>query len=305
MEKDITIVTAYFDIGRGQMKKFKRSTHDYFDYFCKWAKFKNDLVVFVESDDIKNEVLEFRSSIGLAEQTTVIAIDNVISLASETYGQIEKAIKNPVQIGYRFYPENPDSWCALYNYVTVLKAWCLNYTANVLNREGQLAWMDFGFNHGGTVYSLKSDFNIKWQYDFGEKITLFNLQKLDDRPIFDIIFSMDTYIMGSIIIVPSMLASKFWELTKKSIQALSVVGLSDDDQVVWLMCARIAPEYFSVKETVGWHKALKEYGCSKLIFNDIPAENKLKGKLKKIKKKLEAFKYSKKIYSFACNWTQK
>lgn len=302
--EDITIVTAFFDIGREKMKKFERSNELYFNYFTKWAKLKNNLVVFVENEKIKVEILNFRKSINLENRTTVIVMEDLFRISPEIYKLIEKAMNNKILSEYRLRPYNPESNSKLYNYVTVLKTWCLNYVANDLNISGQLAWIDFGFNHGGTVYSLESDFNIEWKYDFGEKITLFNLQDLDDRPVFDIIFSMDTYIMGSIIIVPAKLAEAFWQLTKYSVKILSEVGLSDDDQIIWLICSRIRPELFNIRKTSGWHKALKEYGCNKLIYIETKKERKLRNILRIIKKKFEAFNYSKRIYKVASNWIQ-
>lgn len=304
MTKEITIITAYFDIGRGSMKNFERTTNDYFDYFTKWAKLKNSLVVFVENEKMKKEVLDFRKSIGLLSRTTVVIIEDIISLAPETYKNIEKAINNEILLKYRLRPQSPDSNSSLYNYVMVLKAWCVAYAVEKLKVKGQLAWIDFGFNHGGTVFSLNSNFNVKWEYDFGEKITLFNLQPLDNRPIFDIIFSMDTYIMGSIIIVPSYLASIFWEMAQYCTKILSEVGISDDDQIIWLMSNRINPSIFNIKMVSGWHRALKEYGCSNLILQGREKESKVKVILRKIKYKYEKVNYIKRIYSVVNKWTQ-
>lgn len=304
MTKEITIVSAYFDIGRSKMKNYKRTTQDYFDYFMKWGELKNNFVIFVEDEQVKKQILKFRKSIGLENKTKVIIIEDIVSIAPESYSNIERAMNNNILIKYRLRPKNPESNKPLYNYIMILKAWCINYVANELQIKGQLAWIDFGFNHGGSVYNLKSNFNIKWEYDFGKKITIFNLQPLNERPIFDIIFSMDTYIMGSILIVPSYLAGEFWSLTQYIIKTLSEVGVADDDQIVWLMGSRIKPELFTIKEVSGWHRALKEYGCNELILRKENKKSKIKVILGKIKYKLEIIKYLKQIYDVAKNWKQ-
>lgn len=304
MGNDITFVTAYFDIGRGEMKKFERSTDVYFDYFKKWAYFKNRIIIFVQDEDIKNAILEFRRDIGLEECTTIIVIDDILKIAPDSYELIQKAIKNTVALKYRLRPNNPDSNSALYNYVMMLKAWCINYSAESLHVKGHLAWIDFGFNHGGTVYDLRSNFNVVWNYDFSDKITIFNLKPMDERPIFDIVFSMDTYIMGSVIVVPSHLAATFWEMAQYCTRILAEVGISDDDQVLWLMSARKYPELFDVKPVSGWHRALKEYGCNDLILVEHKTELKYKEKLRLIKRKFETLNYCKRIYSVASKWTQ-
>ena len=50
---DITVVTAFFDIGRGEIKKeesknLKRSPEIYFSYFNFLAELDNDMVIFTE-----------------------------------------------------------------------------------------------------------------------------------------------------------------------------------------------------------------------------------------------------------------
>lgn len=302
--EEITIVTAYFDIKRDKIKNFERTTEDYFDYFTKWAKLKNMLVVFVENKKIKDKIIEFRSGLGLKNKTIVIIVENIKNIAPNMYSLIKNTINNDILLRYRLRPGNLESNKPLYNYIMLLKAWCINYAVNNLEIKTQIAWIDFGFNHGGAVYDLKSNFNIEWSYNFGEKITLFNLQPLDNRPIFDIILSMDTYIMGSIIIVPYFLAAEFWELAQDCTKILADVGLSDDDQIIWLMCNRIKSDKFVIKKVLGWHTALKEYGCNSLVLKEKPKINKIKLILKKIKYKFEVLNYLKRIYTIASEWTQ-
>ena len=45
---DITIVTAFYDIGRGDWKYFNRKTYYYFECFERLCKLKNKIVVFSE-----------------------------------------------------------------------------------------------------------------------------------------------------------------------------------------------------------------------------------------------------------------
>ena len=45
---DITIVTAFYDIGRGDWKYFNRKTSYYFECFERLCKLKNKIVVFSE-----------------------------------------------------------------------------------------------------------------------------------------------------------------------------------------------------------------------------------------------------------------
>ena len=46
--KELTIVTAFFDIGRKNFKGLSRSNELYLSYFKYWARIKNKLVVYTD-----------------------------------------------------------------------------------------------------------------------------------------------------------------------------------------------------------------------------------------------------------------
>ena len=72
---DITIVTAFYDIGRGDWKYFNRKTSYYFECFERLCKLKNKIVVFSEIKfkslfdkiirDIKPDLIELNKMIGM------------------------------------------------------------------------------------------------------------------------------------------------------------------------------------------------------------------------------------------------
>ena len=43
-----TIVTAFFDIHRGEWKDSRLSNNDYIKHFESWARLKNDLIVYTD-----------------------------------------------------------------------------------------------------------------------------------------------------------------------------------------------------------------------------------------------------------------
>lgn len=45
---EISIVTAFFDIGRKNWKGFERDNSTYANYFKFWARVKNHIVVYTE-----------------------------------------------------------------------------------------------------------------------------------------------------------------------------------------------------------------------------------------------------------------
>ena len=48
---EITLVTDFFDIGRGQDKneELRRTASKYFDEFKRWARIQNRLIVYTDS----------------------------------------------------------------------------------------------------------------------------------------------------------------------------------------------------------------------------------------------------------------
>ncbi|CBL05387.1 Bacterial protein of unknown function (HtrL_YibB) [Megamonas hypermegale ART12/1] len=64
MIRDITIVTAYFDINRKNWKGFERSNNDYINYFKFWARIKNNLIVYTSKEFVE-DILNIRKNFGL------------------------------------------------------------------------------------------------------------------------------------------------------------------------------------------------------------------------------------------------
>ena len=48
---EITLVTAFFDIGRSSFPIYARSNDRFFDYFYFWARIQNDLIVYCAPED--------------------------------------------------------------------------------------------------------------------------------------------------------------------------------------------------------------------------------------------------------------
>ena len=296
MLKEITVVTAFFNINRENWKNFERSEDKYYEYFTGWAKIKNKLVVYVETERMRERIMQFRNSLGLGDRTSVNLIDDYQTLDTELYTSIVNATNNRLAQLYRLRPENPEVWNANYNFVMLLKMWCVKDAVFRKQASGMVAWIDFGYNHGGTAIDINSNFNFLWEYDFPEKINLFYVQKPNDRPIFDIVFLMDTYIMGTIIVGPADLWDEFWLLMKQSMIALNDCGITDDDQNIILMCYRKQPKLFELFESK-WQLPMWQFGGKHLNLVNRVREDSLFHRVgRKIKKWTADLRYALKIY---------
>ena len=73
---EISIVTAFFDIGRKDWKGFERDNTTYANYFKFWARLKNHLVVYTEPK-MAEQVKKIRADYNLLDKTTIIVIEDL------------------------------------------------------------------------------------------------------------------------------------------------------------------------------------------------------------------------------------
>lgn len=295
MKKDeITIVTAFFDIGRKNFKAIPRSNEKYVEYFKFWARIKNNLVVYTDSVMAK-AVKKVRKDYGLLDKTKVVVIDDISNIEPELLKRMIKMDNNSTFLSFRYTDEATEN-NGLYNYVMLIKAWCMKDAVERGLAKGQIAWIDFGFNHGGKVYTRSEEFNFEWKYQFNDKITYFALKADDKEPIFKKIQSYDVTIMGFMFIVPDHYCNTLWNLELQSMNSLLDLGFTDDDQLIMLMCYRKNPDIFDLKIS-DWFLPLKEHGGNHLTIKKDVNKISLKDKIlykhrvnKRNKKYLKRFK---------------
>lgn len=260
---ELTIVTAFFDIGRANWKGFERNSNKYVEYFKFWARIKNKLVVYTD-EATAQQVWKIREEYGLKNQTQVIIVNEIDRLDPEVASQLNQVVANETLLKFRERPENPESYSAKYNYVTYLKPYFIADAVKKQRIDGMIAWVDFGYNHNGEAYPDTKEFDFLWEYDFSEHIHIFTTQDIDDMPIFDIIHKMRVYISGGIIVAPALLWTELATLFRQSILHLTHCGLADADQTLLVMAYREKPSLFSVHAVMDWFMVFKEFGAKHL-----------------------------------------
>jgi len=256
---EITVVTAFFSVGRDEWKTYNRSNDKYIEYFRFWARLQNKLIVYTDRDTAE-KVLEIRKEFHLEDRTQVIIVDDVYALEPEVYTQIEMALGVSAAVNFRTCPENPESWNPKYDYVTYLKPYFVADAVKNGYVDGMVAWVDFGYNHGGQTCVNAEEFDFLWCYDFTPKIHLFAMEPIDDMPIFEIVRTMRAYIAGAVMVAPASLWQEFADLYKQSVLHLTHCGFADDDQTVSVMAYRENPDLFEIHPVDDWFIALKEVG---------------------------------------------
>ena len=280
--EEITLVTDFFDIGRGQDKNkdLRRTAQRYFDEFKRWARIQNTLVVYTDSDSAKI-IKGIRAEYGLEEKTIIIQIDNLFELVPGLLPKLEKISHNKDFLNFRYLPEassnNPK-----YDYLWMMKYYFMNdaYERGLLSEN--VVWMDFGFDHGGITYSDAEDYNFLWKYDFKNKIHISCLHDPDSVIGMQSLQFQDDCVMGCMYGLSRELVPIFWHLVEDAMNALLMLDCMDDDQQLVLMAYKARPEIFEVHVT-DWQMIMKEMGATHMkVREKLPMQAQAENPYKKM-----------------------
>lgn len=276
MKKEVTIVTAFLDIGRENFESIPRSNEKYLQNFKYWARIKNNIIVYTNSD-ISKDIMQIREEFGLADRTTIIELEDISKIEPEILNRMQEVENSQDFMDYR-YTEKTTENKAIYNYIMLLKSYFVADAVKKNLTNEFIAWVDFGYSHGGKNYKSSEEFDFLWEYDFEDKIYVFSVNEDKNIPIFKIIQSMEVTISGGLMIVPRSKAEEFWELIKKQIEVLLKLGFMDDDQLLLLMAYREKKEIFKLTKE-RWFEAIKLTGGDHLTYVPSIPKQSLKDKL--------------------------
>jgi len=260
---DITIVTAFFDIGRGDWTPDKglphylqRTTKTYLERFGHMAKLENTMVVFT-SKEFVDEIRFLRQD----RPTHIFLLDfkNSFKKLREEVTKVQQdpdyqSKINPAQA------KNPEYWNADYVVVNALKSSFVNKAikSDVIFTD-LVAWMDFGYcREESTLNGVK-----EWSYPFDKnKIHLFKIKDfVEGTDIQTIISNNDVHMTGPCIVAGKEMWPLLEKLVNHSVQELFDNGLIDDDQTFLLMSYLLKPELFQLHSVSNddWFVAFKDY----------------------------------------------
>jgi protein YibB len=258
---DITIVTAFFDIGRGDWTPDKglphylqRTTQTYLERFSHLAKLENDMVVYTSKDMVKE--IEFLRQDRPTQILTVDFQKSFIELRQKIT-DVQKSPEyqskiNPMQV------KNPEYWNADYVLVNALKSSFVNRSLDLIKTD-LIAWLDFGYCRSEeTLNGVK-----KWKYSFDKnKIHFFNIKEWKEGTyIQDVIANNDVHITGPCIVAGREMWPKLEAMVHHSVHELLKNNLIDDDQTLLLMSYLMKPELFELHPVSNsdWFIAFKEF----------------------------------------------
>ncbi len=262
---EITIVTAFFDIGRGNWKpsvqKFgaplphylERSNSVYIERFSHLCKLENKIIVYT-SAEIAPELEAIKTSTG-KENLIILPID-VFTEFSDLRSKI-KTVMNDPEFPKKINPTqilNPEYWCEDYVLVTSLKAHFVNRAINSNLIDTELAsFVDFGYCRNSKDAGQYS----KWTYDFNpDKVHFFICKEPNfadpNACVGDAVINNSVYIIGACVVAEKSKWTLLEASMRQNLEHLMSVGLVDDDQGLWLMCCLQSPQYSELRMVDYW-----------------------------------------------------
>lgn len=235
---DVTIVTAFLDIGRGSWKNFQRDHTFYLNNFKNLTGVRNDLIVFTESrffEDIR----------AMREDVRLVSIDHIRDEYSgliQSIGDIQKSAAFKNFVYDKTLPEynHPE-----YVFINYMKSFFLTTAIdNGMVKTDTSAWIDFGyvrqpeFCPTGTIlkFDTKNKINIFTMTD--------NLNFSYDQ-IKEIVRRNIVTIQGCHIVAPNHLWPWLFERMTFNLNRLMMDGFVDDDQTILLMSYLDDPSKFN------------------------------------------------------------
>lgn len=273
---NITIVTAFFDLGRGNLPAMirgrllphhqHRSVETYFEFFNNLARINNPMVIHT-TKDLAERVAAIRRKHGHDDITTIITYDELLPSEEwqSTRDQIKSIMDNEQFINMVDNPHLIEYWNPEYILVNMFKSMYVQYAIdNGFVDTPLAAWIDFGYVRNLEIIPEKV-IEKGWEYDFDpEKIHLFNQRSLDninERTLNDIIKTGDVYIQGCHIVGGVEKWSDFAKVMFNNLYYVMEQGLIDDDQTFLLLTAMTNPELVELhyNSPDDWFRVFKDY----------------------------------------------
>lgn len=192
---EITIVSAFFNIGRENYAAIPRTDHHYMVAFRTWARINNHLIIY--TDQSKAEmIMEIRKEFHLENRTTIIVVNHIEEIEPGIFKRMQEISTDKRFIDYRMIP-NATSNIATYSYLMLMKSW---FMADAVNRglaSDMVAWIDYGYNHVDELFYIDGifkdfDFPIGIRADLKD---LFLKKLTDDKNTVTIIYNLNRHIL--------------------------------------------------------------------------------------------------------------
>lgn len=252
------IVSAFYDIGRGQWQHYARSSDRYFDCFARLCLLQNDIVVFSQPQFRERfEALQRR------KPNLTLVYDDIFARHAALLERIRGVQQDPAFRAGIGPIESPEYNSAEYVLVNYLKS---EFCCQALETapHAQVAWIDFGYLRKPRQLPRSG----RWESPWTQGLHFFGLRDIDE-PV-DLLKTIQTntvYIQGCHLVGQR----GDWPLMRDGMAAameeLLARGWVDDDQTLLLMLARQHRDRITVHanppdERLGWFNLFRRFNAA-------------------------------------------
>lgn len=247
---DITLVTAFFDLGRsawtpkeGFPAIYERATSVYFERFETLASLRNALVVYTSPDLVP----EVEKRCAARQAPTKIVPFSFSAMFAERRAAIRRIQQNACFLE-RINPlqrKNAERRCPDYILLLNLKPFfVMQAVQKGYVRDSQAAWIDFGYFRTPDAL-CGSD---HWQHAFAPgKIHMFAFSPYrGEIALNDIVANNIAYIVGGCVVAAPEMWAVLTALVDHAAQELAARTMVDNDQTLFLMASLYRPDLFDI-----------------------------------------------------------
>lgn len=250
----ISIVTAFYDIGRGDWSMsveknggplphyLQRSVDKYIDHFTRMCEIDTEIIVYTSSD-IAPRLSAISPNVKIVEY-------DYFNIHKDLRDRIESIQANPdfIKKINPYQVRNPEYWSKDYVGVTSLKAFYVHdaFERGLITNDWA-AWVDFGYCRDDEHVPTSK----KWEYDFTPGLMhYFNYREPNVKtPTSDVtiaVLNNIVYIIGGVFVGQKEQWSVLKDDMKRSLETLMNQGLVDDDQGLLLMSYFYNPDMYEL-----------------------------------------------------------
>ena len=259
--KEITLVTAFFDIDRGNWTEKSRSVDNYLDSFLNYLNVDYKMIVFID-DRYIDKILNNQKNKQFIPINRKWLNNNIWAWAQ--LARDRKIMESQYYRNLVGNSINPENNYSEYNIINHSKIDFINYAINNNLTTDFICWVDFGYH-----FSILKNIETLFPRNILD-ITKFNTNKINfcvrnklSINDYNFIYTLQNApekFTGSFFGGPKDLLIQFNELYHKALNELYINGITDDDQHVYLRCFFKNSELFElfISETE-WPNALKYF----------------------------------------------
>lgn len=118
-----TIITAWFDIGRGSWREFARPASEYLEKMKLVMTLRNPMVIFT-TPEFSETILDMRASHGLLDRTSMVTMTTLrCSPVAHLETEVRGVMCDPAYLHATAHPETPERTQVWYNLIMWAKAY--------------------------------------------------------------------------------------------------------------------------------------------------------------------------------------